>query len=247
MHRTRGGRRRRRRSPAPGPPARRRARRPSAWTLPLVSTAVTCTPRAEQPRPRPERVAAVVARPDEQHHPPAVDAAGVVAQLAHQLDSEARGGPLHQRALGQAGHRPLLGRPHGGDVEGLDHGSRSATTTAEAMPASWRQREVEAVDPELGGAGGDGAGDLEHRLAAVEPAHGGVGPDQAHGRAERLGGGLLGGEPGGERGGREVLLGLGEQPVAQRRDALELAGEPLDVDDVDAHPDDHPTALLTRP
>ena len=42
----------------------------------------------------------------------------------------------------------------------------SQTTTAEAMPASWDRETWMVRDPQLGGPGGDRAGDLERRLAA---------------------------------------------------------------------------------
>ena len=42
-----------------------------------------------------------------------------------------------------------------------------------------------------------------------------------------------------------ALIGR-EEPGPQGRGQLERGPEPLDVDDVDPEPDDHPAALLTR-
>ena len=55
-----------------------------------------------------QRVAAVVAGPDQQQHPPAVPAA---EQVEHRV-RQPRGSLLHQRTLRQPGHPVRLGRPH---------------------------------------------------------------------------------------------------------------------------------------
>ena len=98
---------------------------------------------------------------------------------------------------------------------GLEHDER------ERDPGVVRQREVDALDAELLGAGRNGAAQLEATAAARVGDDLGVVPRQAAGRAERLGQRLLGGEPGGQRLQRQRGLGRGEQPVAQRGRALE--------------------------
>ncbi len=65
-------------------------------------------PPAGQQRPGVQRVAAVVAGPDQQQHPSPV-------RRAEQVDHgvrQARGGPLHQRTLGESHHQLGLGGPH---------------------------------------------------------------------------------------------------------------------------------------
>src|SRR5690606_24281535 len=74
--------------------------------------------------------------------------------------------------------------------------------------------------------------------------HGAVLPGHPAGCAERLGDRLLGREPCGQRGGRELALLGGEELLPQPRGALQRGHEPVDVDDVDPDPDDH--ARLTR-
>ena len=54
------------------------------------------------------------------------------------------------------------------------------------------------------------------RAAVVTPVHLRVAPVQPDRGAERLGQRLLGGEARGERGRRQLLLGVGEQPLGSR-------------------------------
>ncbi len=77
---------------------------------------------------------------------------------------------------------------------------RSRTTTAVAMPPSWLSERWVVVAAELARRGRrHGAAQLERRLARRQRDHLGVVPLQVPRGAERLGEGLLGGEPGGQR------------------------------------------------
>ena len=61
----------------------------------------------------------------------------------------------------------------------------------------------------------------------------------------RLGEGLFGGKARGQRIQRQVAFDLREEAFTQSRCAAKGFAESFDIDDADAHPDDHPR--LTRP
>ena len=94
--------------------------------------------------------------------------------------------------------------------------------------------------------GGHAPGVVEVRATVGATADGRVVPAEADGGPERFGEGLLRGETRGKGAHEPGGLGLDKETFTQCRGALEGALEPGDVDDVDAHPDDHrwPT---TRP
>src|SRR3954468_6674928 len=110
------------------------------------------------------------------------------------------------------------------------------------------QGHVQLVHPQVVGAGLHGAAHLQVRAAIRAAQHRGIGPVQADRRPEGLGQGLLGREPGRQGVQPQVALLLREQPLTQPRRALQGLPEPCDVDDVDAHSDDHGArlALLDR-
>src|SRR6478735_4961842 len=132
--------------------------------------------------------------------------------------------------------------------------TRSAPGTLEhhdraGDPGVVRQREVYVVRAQAVGGGEHGAGQHETRTTALLLDHLGVVPREPRRRAESLGDRLLGGEPRGQRGRRERLLGRGEQPLAEPGRAGDRLVEARDVDHVDADADDHGsiTKVFIRP
>ena len=207
---------RRARRPAARPRPRRRpaaggAQRGHALVVGLARRAAPPRPGAApgQQRPGVQRVAAVVARTDQQQHPGAVHTA---EQVRHR-DRQPGRRPLHQRALRQPRHQRGLRRPHLLDRVCLPHppdaisrerslvvgasaarghlwlagrattdlspplrqpeltsrgtDQDSSTTIAEAMPASWDSERCTCGGAELGGPGGDRAGEREDRAAGL--------------------------------------------------------------------------------
>ncbi len=69
-------------------------------------------PAATQERARPQGVAAVVARSDEQAHVPTGDGTGARMQFRRRDPGEPERGTTHQRALGQGCEQRRLRRPH---------------------------------------------------------------------------------------------------------------------------------------
>jgi hypothetical protein len=126
------GRRQRVRSGRHGPPAGRGERGEAAavGALRREQDGGDGGAAAGQPGAGVERVAAVVAGADQERHrrpvhPPA-RAPGSAARVGRAqqpgaVRGEARGRPLHQRAVRQACHQRVLGRPHGGDRPGSSH------------------------------------------------------------------------------------------------------------------------------
>ena len=123
----------------------------------------------------------------------------------------------------------------------------SATTTAEAMPASWLSETMQAAHAELLGAR---SATVAVTVRCGRPSSPRCTSASRHrsptGAPERLGEGLLGREACGERGGRQLLLRLGEEPLGEARRARERGREAGDVDDVDADSDDHGSTLARR-
>src|SRR5690606_25729726 len=110
-------------------------------------------------------------------------------------------------------------------------------------PRVVRERQVEAVDPQLGGPRSDRPRDLDDGRSASHAVHGRVVPEEVTGGAERLGDRFLRGEPRREGRRRYVTLSGREELLAQSRGTLELRHEACDVHDVDPDPDNHATTL----
>ena len=113
------------------PPARSSAARPCGVGLVGEQPRLDLRAAPGQHRPGPQRVAAVVARPDQQQHPPPV-------RRAEEVDH--RGGqpvrrPLHQRPLGQPRHQLGLRRPDLLDGVRVQHAA-----TLAAGPTTCRRR-----------------------------------------------------------------------------------------------------------
>ncbi len=244
-----------RRSTRPPPPSR--GQHSAAVPSQCRETCPVCPLRGQQHGGHPgastseegtgeQGIAAVVAGADQQRDPAPVDTLEQPGADRGQPD----GGLLHEGALRAGGEQRLLGRPHLLGRVQADHGSSarrtpSATTTAEAIPPSWLSEMCHDGDAELGGPAGNGAPHLQVRTTVRAHDDLGVVPVQVTRGPERLGERLLGRETGGEGltgapgARRRVLLGLGEQPVAQARCAGQRRGEALDRNDVDPDPDDH--------
>ena len=123
--------------------------------------------------------------------------------------------------------RPRAGRPWRPPRQRGRRRRRSASITSLAFRHDDRRRDAGVVrdrqverssTPRSSAARRDRADDLDRGRPAGVPAHRGVVPAQPPGRAERLGDGLLGGEPGGQRGRERAPRSVGgEQPLAQAR------------------------------
>ena len=200
------------------------------------------SPAAREPGAGEQRVAAVVARADQDQHPArrrrcplsrsssriAIAARPPAARCIKVSSPDLLDGPLFQRA-------------DGGDVvRVLMSTQASQTTTAEAIPASWERRDVDRRDPQLAGARGHRAGDLERtagRWSSV--THSASCQDIPVGAPSALASASLAANRAAwEATGRSASAG-GEQPLDQPGRRSDGLGEPGHVADVDAHPDDH--------
>lgn len=106
------------------------------------------------------------------------------------------------------------------------------------------------VDTQLGRSTGHGARQHQRGLPRVVGLHLGIDPVQTRGSAKSFRQCLLRGKPGRKRCQWTRPLQRGEEPFGDRRSAREYLAEPLDPDDVNTYPDDHPTILpmaLTLP
>ena len=164
---------------------------------------------ASQRRPGEQRVAAVVARADEQHHPGAVDpvegSSQWIASMRRALHEDAFGNARNRAA--SAARTCTTGTPRhasssrrlGDTVAEAILSAPSAITVAEAMPPSCDSDTCQRVTPRARPAPATVPAHLQQRAARVVGADLGVGPEQSAAGTERLGERLLGREPGGER------------------------------------------------
>src|SRR5690625_2769819 len=109
-----------------------------------------------------------------------------------------------------------------------------------------RDRQMRARHPQHVRAREDGAPHRQTRLTGVLDVGLDVDPVHTGRRTERLGEGLLGREATGQRSGNELGLGGQEQPLEHGGRAAQRLGEALDLDHVDADPDDHLPASIPR-
>ena len=169
------------------PPAARSAASPRSCGVPRQRTAVTAQPRAGQPGAGEQRVAAVVARTDQDHHPGAVDpAAECGRQVAGPRPRRAR----RRRAASSCRRRPpsMAAASSGADrsrpCTRIARTQASQITTAEAMPASWDRLTWIVPTPSSAGPVGDRPGDHEAGRPPVVGQHLRVLPGQSR-RARR--------------------------------------------------------------
>src|SRR5680860_1551575 len=231
------------------PPARRRAPRPPPCTRPEVSTASTRTPRAARRAPAHEASPPLLPGPTSSttrrpYTPPVRRRSSPTTTLASADAARCIRAPSRRSAIAAcsaartASTACTLTSPPRASAGLGDHDGRGDAGVV-------AQRQMEGVDPQGLRTQGHGAGHIEVRSAVVRAVHGDVLPAEAHRRTQGLGERLLGGEPGGQRRGWKVTLGLGEEPLDEPGRAGQRLREALHVDDVDPDSDDH--GVLTPP